>query len=193
MKDLYQVLPCERKEIKDFIEKWHYSNNINGVISDYCFKLVDNEENLIGGMIFGKLGMANAWKKYGECEADVTELRRLCCIDDTPKNTESYFIGAALRYLKKNTKVKTIVSYADANYNHSGTIYKASNFEYKGLTAKGKVIVHNGKKTHDKSTRAKYKGELKPYAKRLIAALADGTAHYENTLGKHIYVYQLRK
>lgn len=44
----FKVMPCERAEIKDFIEKWHYSKSINGLISDYYFKLLDGNK-LIGG------------------------------------------------------------------------------------------------------------------------------------------------
>ena len=63
---------------------------------------------LIGAMIYGKIAMADVWKKYADNESDLIELRRLCCIDDTPKNTESYFIGKTLKWLKQNT---TITSY----------------------------------------------------------------------------------
>lgn len=187
----FTVEVCNRGEIKDFIEKWHYSKNINGLLSDYCFKLMDGD-TIIGAMIYGGLAMANAWKKYGDQKEDVIELRRLCCIDDTPKNTESYFIGSTLRWLKKNTGIKVVVSYADPEYGHEGIIYKASNFKHCGMTAKGKVIIHNGKRYHDKSIRTKYKGELKPFAKRLKKALEEGEAYYKDTVGKHIYVYRLK-
>lgn len=183
---------CERSEIKEFIETNHYSHNINGCITDYCFKITYNGE-IIGAMFYGRMAMANQWKRFAESEEGVTELRRLVCIDDTPKNTESYFIGATLRYLKKNTNVKVVVSYADQEYGHTGTIYKASNFEYHGFKKGAKVIMYNGKQYHDKAIRTKYKGELKPFAKRLVDALANGEAYYKDTAGKHTYVYNLRK
>ena len=88
----YLVKCCHRKEITTFIETWHYSKNINGVISDYTFKLIDKDQ-IIGAMIYGRIAMANVWKKYVNSRNELIELRRLCCIDDTPKNTESYFIG----------------------------------------------------------------------------------------------------
>ena len=97
------VTPCEREDIKNFIETHHYSKNINGCISDYCFKLTRGGE-IIGAMFFGRMAMAGQWKKYANDPCDVTELRRLVCIDDTPKNTESYFIGWTLRWLKKTQK-----------------------------------------------------------------------------------------
>jgi hypothetical protein len=37
----FKVVPCTRDEIVGFVEHWHYSKNINGIISDYCFKLID--------------------------------------------------------------------------------------------------------------------------------------------------------
>jgi hypothetical protein len=185
------VSPCSRQDIATFIEEHHYSKSINGVKASYCFRLL-NQGQLVGAMLFGTLGMANAWKKYGSSEGDVLELRRLCLIDETPKNSETFFIGQALRWLKNNTSVKTIVSYADPNHGHEGTIYKASNFLHQGMTSKGRVILFDGKKYHDKAVRAKYKDRLKPFAIRLQEALDAGIAVYTEQKPKHIYTYQLR-
>lgn len=186
----YKIKICERTEIRDFIEKWHYSHNINGLISDYCFKLLDGEI-MIGAMIFGRMAMAGQWKKYVDKEEDVMELRRLVLIDDTKRNAESYFIGSALRWLKKNTEIKVIVSYADPEYGHSGVVYRASNFKLVGKSSAGRVIFWKGKKYHDKTIRTKYKGELKPFAQEVKTALANGEAVYQRTEGKNIYVYRL--
>lgn len=188
----FTVRLVDRNEIRDFIETWHYSKSINGVMSSYCFGLYFNG-TLIGGMIFGSLGMANAWKKYAESEKKVIELRRLCCIDDTPKNTESFFIGKALKWLLKNTEIDFVVSYSDLNYGHTGVIYQATNFKMVGVTSKGRVIIRksDGKQYHDKAIRTKYKGRLKPFAKKLKDQLENGEAYYKNTLGKNIYVYSL--
>ncbi|QDF14368.1 hypothetical protein [Staphylococcus phage PMBT8] len=191
IKDEYYVKKVERKEIKEFIEKHHYSHNINGCIADYCFGLYLKSTNiLVGAMFYGKMAMANQYKKYGE-QHEVIELRRLVLVDDTPKNTESFFIGWSLRWLKKNTDIKTIVSYADPNYGHSGVIYKATNFKHVGMTSPGRVIIYNGKKYHDKTIRTKYKGRLKPFAKKVKEALKSGDAYYKKQLPKHIYVKKL--
>ena len=187
----FTVKACERKDITKFIESNHYSKSINGCISDYCFSLYA-EDTMIGAAFFGRMAMAGQWKKYGDCEIDVIELRRLCCVDDTPKNTESYFIGAMLKWLKKNTRIKVVVSYADEEYGHTGVIYKASNFKYLAKSAGARVIYHNGKKYHDKTIRTKYNGQLKPFAKRLKEALDSGDAFYSKTKGKHVYTYPLR-
>ena len=187
----FEVKLITRKDVQDFIEKWHYSQSINGLRVSHVFGLFCDDD-LIGAMIYGPLGMANTWKKYGETENDVIELRRLCCIDNTPKCTESYVIGKTQRWLKKNTNHKIIVSYADAHYNHTGIIYRATNFQYEGLTSKGRVIDYDGRTYHDKAIRTKYKGKLKPFAQRLKQALESGDAKYISTPGKHIYTFKLR-
>lgn len=187
----YRIAPVPREWIKDFIEKWHYSHSINGLRTTYCFSLISENNKMIGAALFGALGMANNWKKFGERESDVIELHRLCCIDDTMKNTESFFISRCLRWLKQNTDIKTVVSYADENHNHKGIIYQASNFKYLGTTSPSKMISHNGRLYHDKAIRTKYKGELKPFSKKLKDALDAGEAVYIDSKFKHIYVYEI--
>ena len=184
------VSRCHRDEVVRFIEENHYSGSINGVKTEHCFAL-RYEGETIGAMIYAEMAMHNQWKKFGESKSSVIELRRLCCIDETPKNTESYFIGKTLRWLKKHTNIAVVVSYADAEYGHTGVIYRASNFKYHGLSAGAKVIDWNGKKYHDKTIRTKYKGEIKPFAQKVKEALEGGEAKYCETAGKHTYTYSL--
>jgi hypothetical protein len=184
------------QEATTIIRDWHYSGSTNGLMVSHCFGLF-YEDVLIGSMIYGGLAMANAWKKYADKPDDVVELRRLACIDLTPKNTETYFIGKTIRWLKRNTDYKLIVSYADPFHGHSGVIYKASNFKHIGMTSKGKMIQdHDGRLFHDKAIRTTYTNKdgvksLKPFAVRLKQRLQSGDAKYINTPGKHIYTYKL--
>jgi hypothetical protein len=192
----YVVKPVPLSVVRTLIETLHYSHSVNGLKISQCFGLYDGE-TLIGGMVYGGLGMANAWKKYADAEANVVELRRLVVIDDTPPTTESYFIGKTLRWLTQNTPLVTVVSYADQTHGHTGVIYKASNFQFKGETAKGRMIDWNGKLYHDKCIRTAYTKKdgttsLKPFAQRVKDALERGEAHWVKTKPKNIYVYPLR-
>ncbi len=187
----YEFKVCDRKEVGGFIEENHYSHNINGVISDHCFCAVEGGV-IVMAAIFGRLAMANVWKKFGDCEGDVIELRRLVGIDETPRNTESWFIGNCLRWLRRNTTIKVVVSYADEEYGHTGVIYKASNFKLEYKTPPQRVIKDGDKLYHDKAIRTKYKGELKPFAKRLVARLESGEAKYIMTKGKFCYTFKLK-
>ena len=187
----YTVKRTDRISITKFIETWHYSHNINGCIADYCYALYNPDGIMVGAMFFGRMAMANQWKRFSDKEADVIELRRLCCIDNTPKNAESFFIGKALRLLKIDWGGSVVVSYADKEHGHTGIIYKASNFTQLEDIPGAKVIIYQGKQYHDKTIRTKYKGELKPFAKKIKEALATGEAQYRKTAGKCTYVYYL--
>lgn len=191
-----RIEPVELKVIRNLIETLHYTHSVNGLRVSYCFGLYDGE-NLIGGILYGKPAMRNAWKKYAEREDDIVELRRLVIIDDTPPNAESYFIGRTIRWLTQHTTLQVIVSYADNAQGHSGTIYKASNFQCCGETSKGKQIEWNGRLYHDKSIRTYYTNaegirKLKPYAQRIRDALDRGDAKMVETKTKNIFVYRLR-
>ena len=49
------------------------------------------------------------------------------------RNDASYLVGHSLRMLPRP---RVIVSFADTSQNHTGTVYRASNFTYCGLSAK---------------------------------------------------------
>lgn len=187
-----------------FIEKWHYSHSAKGQSPKHSFGLMHKGE-MIGAMIYGFFAMRNQWKKYSiygaDSEFEVIELRRLVCIDETPRNTESYFISQTIKYLKKNTDYKIIVSYADPHHGHAGTIYKATNFYHLGMTSPGKIIDFNGQRYHDKCIRDINKAHFRKTGERILAqsavrlvnALESGEAKMVSTPGKHIYIMPLNR
>jgi len=189
----YMVKRVGRSDVSAFIEMHHYSKSINGCIADYCFALYDGTV-MIGAMFYGRMAMANQWRKYSATPENVIELRRLVLIDDTKHNAESFFIGATLKMLAKEWNPDGIVvSYADSEHGHSGIVYKASNFLNLGTIPGARVIIYGDRRYHDKTIRTKYKGELKPFAKRVKDALESGEAYYKNCAVKHVYVYYLNK
>jgi len=188
----YRVYRCGRNDIKSFIEKWHYSKSINGCTTDYCYQISSPSNVMVGALFYGMMAMAGQWKRFSDSPDNVIELRRLCCIDNTPKNIESFFVSKTLKMLKRDwRKDGVVVSYSDMEYGHNGTIYRASNFKCLGESRGANVIMWNGKKYHDKSIRAKYNGQIKPFAKRLRAALESGDAKYVSTKGKISFIYHL--
>ena len=196
----FTIEPVDRKVIQSFIHKWHYSHDTNGIQQRQCFALYD-EDKIIGAIIYAIPSMPNTAKKYNPDNPDrCWELRRLCCIDDTPTNTESYFIGQTLRWLRRNTDTEVIVSYADLEQGHEGVIYKASNFHYLGQSGGGQVLMVDGKKYHARSLNQKEK----PYGRELKRRWENRKGHsfwdseetdmyYQNVKPKNIYVYYLSK
>lgn len=188
------IQPCKAKEVRQFIEDNHYSKSINGVKITQCFK-VTYDGLLVGAVLFGQLS-TTAWKKFGDSEREVLELRRLVLLDECGKNSESRAIGWCLRWIKKNlSEVKIIVSYADPMHGHSGVIYRASNFKMIGKTPddKGFYDPENGKTYHSRAMRTKYKGDYKPFVKRLRAKLEAGLLDTVILKGKFCYTYEVTK
>lgn len=184
---------CALKEIKDFIETNHYSHNTNGVKVKYCFK-VEHHNNIVGGIIFGAMS-TTAWKKFASQENNVLELRRFVLLDQVAKNSESRVIGYCLRTIKKiDHDVCVIVSYADPYHNHQGTIYKASNFEYMGTSGRdnGFIDKETNKIYHSRALRTKYKGDYKPFVKKLREKLEKGILVPFAIPPKHCFIYRLK-
>ena len=192
----YTVEEVPRKSIAKFIEKHNYSHNVNGVLSLYHFGLF-REGNfglptMIGAMMYAHPSMPSTAAKYNPINpTKCLELRRLVCIDDTPKNTESYFIGQTFKWLKQYTDMEVVVSFADTHYGHDGVIYKATNFEYLGETAKGTVLMVDGKEMHSRSMNQKYR----PYSREIKRRYDSGDENifFKDRAPKNIYVYYLNK
>jgi len=64
------------------------------------------------------------------------ELSRLCIDPEIQKeeyNITSWFVSRCIKRFRKDATVRVILSYADSSH-HTGTIYRACNFKYYGLT-----------------------------------------------------------
>lgn len=183
-----------REEAQQTVFEYHYSAMPNNVKKDLLFRL-RHEDELLGVMAFGDLAGANAWQKYADSPQKVTELRRMALKPGTVTNTASFFIGKALRWLKENSDYEVVVSYADPFYGHSGSIYRATNFEYRGKTPNTSPRIIWGGRAYHNRTRHKRRpdGSLTPIAEQLQLAIKSGEAilDYKN-ISKHIYVKQLR-
>ena len=187
------ISPCELADIRSFVETHHYSRTVNGVKITACFR-VDYLDTLVGAVVYGQMS-TTAWKKFSASEADVLELRRLVLVDECPKNSESRVVGWTLRHIRKSIPgVSVVVSYADPHHGHTGVIYKASNFEYLGESAKdiGFRNPITGKIYHSRALRTKYSGDYKPFVKELRFLKEIGVLEPVALPGKHCWVYRLK-
>ena len=178
----YTIQLIDSKTAKPFAEKWHYSKSLPGC--KIYFGLYRQEE-LIGIAAYGEPAMRHQATCYN-CDL---ELRRLCLIDNTPKNAESRFIGLTLKSLKKQG-YKAILSLADPEHKHQGVIYKASNFTYLGEERGGgsRLIVIDGVEIHSRSAFAQYGTSG---VKSLQALLGVDRVSGRNKQRKLVYRYEL--
>lgn len=122
---------CTYQSAKYACENWHYAKKIP---SGKLVKLgVWEDEKYIGCVLYGRGANNNALKKYGLKVTEGCELMRVALREH--KNTVTKILSITFLMLKKtNPGVKLIISYADPEQNHKGTIYKAGNWKYEGLT-----------------------------------------------------------
>lgn len=185
-----------RKSISDFIVKHHYSHSMNGVQSYYHFGLYTEGNfglpKMIGAMLYAIPSMPDTAKKYNNKNPNKCyEIRRLVCVDDTPKNTESFFLSQTFKWLRQNTNIETVISFADENEGHTGIIYKASNFFYLGTTSPGKTLIVDGKSYHPRTLN-----QIKrPYGREIKRRYEAGDENifFKDTKPKHIYIFFLSK
>lgn len=139
------IKPVTKQIVQDIYRKWHYLGS-QGFISSYNFAAYFNNQCL-GGISFGP---PSAWETVYSIwghknQQGIFEIKRLVMCDTCPKNSESRFIRIAIKLLRAQTTVRAIITYADSRQGHTGIIYRASNFTYRGLTKPKKDFWINGK------------------------------------------------
>jgi hypothetical protein len=91
---------------------------------------------LVGTVVFGPTAGANVARSVSPLlnHSNLWELKRLWVEDELGKNTESWVIGQCLKYIKQNhPEIKCLISYADPDAGHIGTIYQATNWLYQDI------------------------------------------------------------
>lgn len=137
------VRDISKKVAKAFIEKHHYTHKFSSTrYALGVFYKTDNHkifegttETLIGALTYGHpVSNRTVSSITDDLELDeVLELTRLVILDGYGKNIESHVISKSFEWLKNNAKeVKVLVSYADPEQNHTGGIYRATNWLYQG-------------------------------------------------------------
>ena len=177
MKSDYYLDRITKKQAEELLLTYHYLKDFSkGFKSGYNYGLFKNNEfsplnigPLLGTVIFTGLPVPEIAKGAFGLERNeqqgLFELSRLCIHPDTQSsehNITSWFVSRAIRQLRKDTEVKAIISYADSDF-HSGTIYRACNFKYCGLTDAKKDFYYADGTKH---SRGKIKGAAGEWKER---------------------------
>lgn len=114
------------KEYKLLLSKYHYLPNAGRGGIAYGAYLKDE---LIAVCVFSPPPRHNL--PYNKA----CEISRLCIHPYyQKKNFGSWFLSKCLKIIRKYNKYNIVLAYSDITFNHTGTIYKASNFKYDGDT-----------------------------------------------------------
>lgn len=174
------VVECKFSDIRHIFENFHYKKGHMGGGISMCFAMFLDGE-MVGGAV---LGRPRHEKKYKNC----IDIRRMACLDKSPMNSESYFLGQVIKWITNNTDYSYVLSYSDTTQGHNGTIYKASNFRNIGLTTATKYVDWNGIIYHPRSLSID-----RAYSYAMREAVKDGTAIIKTGLPKIIWLYDIKR
>ncbi len=176
----YRVEECKFKDIRHIFEEFHYKKGHMGGGISLCLRLV-LEGRTVGGAVIGK-------PRHGKKYSGSLEIRRMALLDECPKNSESWFLGKIVWWIKKHTDATSVLSYADASVGHRGTIYSASNFKMVGHTAPSIHVFWNNVRYHPRSLTIE-----RPYSHLLRAAVEKGEAKIERGEPKSVWIYKINR
>ena len=164
-KEDFTVSIITKAQCAEILLKYHYLKDISkGFKSGINFGLFKTTE-LVGTAIFTSLPVPElVVGMFGLPRFDQEgffELSRLCLKPDVQieeHNLATWFLAKCIKELRKREHVRAILSYADADF-HNGTVYRASNFTYYGLSdAKKDFWIQLEDGTFKKHSRGSIKG-----------------------------------
>jgi hypothetical protein len=180
MKSDYYIDRITKKQAEELLLTYHYLKDISkGFKSGYNYGLFKKNDfsplnigQLLGAIIFTGLPVPEIAKGAFGLERNeqegLFELSRLCIHPQTQQseyNITSWFVSKAIRQLRKDTEVKAIISYADSDF-HGGTIYRACNFVYCGLTDAKKDFYYADGTKHSRGKIKGAEGEWKDRSRK---------------------------
>lgn len=169
---------------------FHYAQAVP--ICQYMYSVFNDAGEWCGVIIYGIGATPMIARPYDKWQGQVVELERVALNGKQGHGNTSTAVAMTLKALHHEAPwVDMVVSYADMDQGHMGTLYQATNWIYTGLTnanTRGAFIVH-GKKMHPKSVHSHgWKQSL-----LWLRENVDPEAEEFITQGKHKYVYPMNK
>lgn len=132
---------------RDLVERFHYAGGGSNTAT-YRHGLFPK------GAIFDRQCVGIAWwipptksaalATFPANWQGVLSLHRLVIAPEVPKNAASFLIGQSMRLIDRKLW-PCLVTYADTWQGHEGTIYKATNWHFVGMTKPERLYIINGR------------------------------------------------
>lgn len=175
------------KAIRYACLNFHYAKSVPSV--QYAYNVYEGGQ-WCGCILFGGGATPNIATPFDMVQGEVLELVRVAL--NGKQTTTSECVAASLRQLHKDApQIKLVVSFADADQEHYGTIYQATNWIYLGAfleNERGAFII-NGKKMHPKTVYSKGWKQSVEWLRQNV----DKNAEEFRTKGKRKYIFVFDK
>ena len=180
MKSDFYIDKVSKEEIKHLLYTHHYlkdeskdfKSGFNYGLYRKSFTDVLRLGDCLGACIFTGLPVpeiaVGAFGLERHQQEGIYELSRLCIHPDIQKeeyNITSWFVSRCIRRFRKDATVRAILSYADSHH-HTGTIYRACNFQYYGLTDPKKDFYYSDGTKHSRGSIKGVDGEWRDRSRK---------------------------
>lgn len=182
----WYIAPTNQESAKALILQHHYAKSVS-FLGVYIFGLFKRGETDLKGVSWWIPPAKASVDKYNAGGHKQTlALHRLVVTPDVPTNGASFLIGRSIRRIKQAGLYDYLITYADTWQGHTGTIYKATNWEYRGITEPRAVwLTEDGKQV---STLNRHKGKRASYTVEEL----EGMCTLVGRFPKHIYTMRLK-
>jgi hypothetical protein len=180
MKSDFYIDRVGKDDIKDLLYTHHYlkdeskdfKSGFNYGLFRRSFTDVLNIGGCVGACVFTGLPVpeiaVGAFGLERNQQEGLFELSRLCIDPEVQKeeyNITSWFVSRCIKRFRKDATVRAILSYADSNH-HNGTIYRACNFQYYGLTDPKKDFYYADGTKHSRGSVKGVDGEWRERSRK---------------------------
>ena len=178
---------CSAQAAKFACEKWHYAHLVPRGYPQIRIGIWE-EALFQGAIIFGRGACSHLLSPYGLSTIEGAELVRVAL---RPHHTPtSKLVALSLKLLRRiQPKLRLIVSYADPEQGHVGSIYQAGNWIYTGQTATDSYYIDRfGRKWHSRNVS---QSGVKSNYGRPTRSAKPSECRKVVTQGKYRYLYPL--
>lgn len=168
------------------VENWHYSKTLPVGRMVIC-GIWDDAGVFAGVVIFSRGANHNVGDAFRLSQTQICELTRVATVDGH-NFTVTSAVAAAMRLLRKsNPGIELVISYADPEHGHVGTIYQAGNWFYIGESSSSWQYLYRGAWCHARTFSAP------SFAKAKRTAPSFAGLPKRRSVPKHRYVYPLSR
>ena len=167
MKFDFEVIEIDKTLATNFVQKYHYSPVMPAITKHYLGFFLNGE--LKGALTLGwgtkprhtfnkmfpNVGILE--KKDENFIHDINdwyyEIGKMCMKPEMPPTSESQMLSEVVKWIKKNTNVKFLYTWADGIMGKPGFVYQAANFLYGDFIWTQIYISDKGEKIHPRSSK----------------------------------------
>lgn len=183
-----RITPATPKAIRHACLKFHYAKAVPSV--QYAYNVYNDVDEWCGVICYGSGATVGIAEPFGMNQGEVLELVRVALNGKQGHGNTSKAVAMTLKQLHKDAElVRVVVSYADMDENHIGTIYQATNWLFLGRKGEGRLaaFIVNGRKKHCRSVGSM--GVRQNIDE--VRAKIDPNAEEFRTAGKRKYAYPM--